>query len=93
MTIEHAKTLHRNTLHINVFDYSRNTIACEFFNLAFQISVFPVINRRTRVTKTRATIIEHILTNGIIDPPFNNGFLKTDISDNFAVGFEKIFKE
>ena len=43
MIIEHAKTLHGNKLHINVFDYSRNTIACEFFNLAFQISVFPVI--------------------------------------------------
>ena len=93
MTIEHAKTLHGETLHINFFDYPRNTITCDFFNLAFQISVFLVINRSTRVTKTRVTIIKHIFTNSIIDLPFHGGFVKTDISDNFVVGFQKIFKE
>ena len=29
---------------INSLDYSRNTIVCDFFNLAFQNSIFPVIN-------------------------------------------------
>ena len=66
-------------------DYSRNTIVRDFFNLAFQNSIFPVINRPTRVTKTSATIIEHILTNSIIDSPLHSGIMKTDISDHFAV--------
>ena len=70
---------------INSLDYSWNTIVRDFFNLAFQNSIFPVINRPTRVTKTSATIIDHILTNGIIDSPLHSGIVKTDISDHFAV--------
>ena len=50
-----------------------------------QIFLAPVINRPTRVTKTSATIIEHILTNSIIDSPLHSGIMKTDISDHFAV--------
>ena len=67
---------------INSLDYSRNTIVRDFFNLAFQNSIFPVINRPTRVTKTSATIIDHILTNTIIDSPLHSGIVKTDISDH-----------
>ena len=70
---------------INSLDYSRNTIVRDFFNLAFQNSIFPVINRPTRVTQTSATIIYHILTNTIIDSPLHSDIVKTDISDHFAV--------
>ena len=72
---------------INSLDYSWNTIVIvrDFFNLAFQNSIFPVINRPTRVTKTSATIIDHILTNSIIDSLLHSGIVKTDISDHFAV--------
>ena len=71
----------------NSLDYSRNSIVCDFFNLAFQNSVFPVINRPARVTKTSATIIDHVLTNTIADSPLHSGILKTDISDHFPVFF------
>ena len=70
---------------INSLDYSRNTIVRDFLNLAFQNSIFPVINRPTRVTKTSATIIEYVLTNSIIDSPLHSGIIKTDICDHFAV--------
>ena len=70
---------------INSLDYSQNTIVHDFFNLAFQNSIFPVKNRPTRVTKNSATIIDHILTNTIIDSPLQSGIVKTDISDHFAV--------
>ena len=56
---------------MNSLDYSRNTIACNFFNLEFQNSIFPVINKLTRVKKTSPTIIKHILTNKIIDAVFD----------------------
>ena len=45
---------------INSLDYSRNSIVCDFYNLPFQNSIFPIINRPTRVTKTSATTIDHI---------------------------------
>ena len=70
---------------INSLDYSRNTIVYEFSNLAFQNSIFPVINRPRRVTKTSVTRIDHTLTNSIIDSPWHSGIVKTDISDHFAV--------
>ena len=70
---------------INFLDYSRITIVRDFFNLVFQNSIFPVINRPTRVTKTSVTIIDHILTNAIIDSPLHSGIVKTEISDHFAV--------
>ena len=70
---------------INSLNYSWNIIVHDFLNLAFHNSIFPVINRPTRVTKTSATIIEHILTNSIIDSPLHSGIMKTDISDHFAV--------
>ena len=43
---------------INTLGYSRNTIVRDFFNLAFRKSIFPVINRPKRVTKTSATMID-----------------------------------
>ena len=70
---------------INSLDYSQNTIVHDFFHLAFQNSIFPVINRPARVTQNSATIIDHILTNTIIDSPLHSGIVKTDISDHFAV--------
>ena len=70
---------------INSLDYSWTTIVRDFFNLAFQNSIFPVINRPTRVTKTSATIIDHILTNSIIDSPLHSGIVKTDIINHFDV--------
>ena len=55
------------------------------FNFIFQNGIFPVINRPTRVTKLSATVIDHILTNTIIDSHIQSGIIKTDISDHFAV--------
>ena len=70
---------------INSLDHSRNSIVCDFYNLPFQNSIFPIINRPTRVTKTIATIIDHILTNSIIVSLLHSGIVKTDVNDHFAV--------
>ena len=63
-------------------DYSRNIHVRDFFNFVFQNGIFHVINRPTRVS---ATIIDHILTNTLIDSDIQSGIIKTDISDHFAV--------
>ena len=56
----------------------------DFFDFLFQNSIFPVINRPTRVTKSTAPVINHILTNIIIDSHIQSSIIKTDISDHFA---------
>ena len=70
---------------MNSLDYSINTNIRDFFNLIFQNGVFPLLNRPTRVTKSSAAIIDHVLTNTIIDSKVQSGITKTDISDHFAV--------
>ena len=72
-------------LNINSLDYLINTNVCNFFNLIFQNGIFLLINRPTRATKSSATIIDHVLTNTIIDSEVQSGIIKTDISDHFAV--------
>ena len=57
----------------------------EFFNLAFQDSVFPVINRPARLIETIAKIVHRILINSTINSLLNSGIVKTDIGDRFAV--------
>ena len=44
-----------------------------------------MINRPTRVTKSSATVIDHIPTNTIKDSHIQSGIIKTDIIDHFAV--------
>ena len=72
-------------LNINSLDYLINTNVCDFFNLIFQNGIFPLINRPTRITKSSATIIDHVLTNTIIESEVKSGIIKTNISDHFAV--------
>ena len=54
-------------LNLNSLDYASSTPVKNFFNLAFENGIFPVINRPTRVTWASATAIDHILTNTIME--------------------------
>ena len=72
-------------LNLNSLDYTSSTPVKNFFNLAFENGIFPVINRPTRVTWASATAIDHILTNTIMDQDLQNGIIKLDISDHFLI--------
>ena len=72
-------------LNLNSLDYASSTPVKNFFNLAFENGIFPVINRPTRVTWASATAIDHILTNTIMDQDLQNGIIKLDISDHFPI--------
>ena len=50
-------------LNLNSLDYSKSAPATKFFNLCFRLTIFSLINRPTRVTKTSATAIDHITAN------------------------------
>ena len=66
-------------------DYASSLSVKNFFNLAFENRIFPVINRATRVAWPSATAIDHILTNTIMDQDLQNGIIKLDISDHFPI--------
>ena len=56
----------------------------DFITTMYSFSLFPLINRPTRVTNTTATIIDHIWTTQV-EFNVNNLIIETDISDHFPV--------
>ena len=61
------------------------TIVLKTSKISFKNSIFPIITRPTRVTRTSTTSIDHILTNAILTSKIHSGILKTDISDHFPI--------
>ena len=72
-------------LNLNSLDYATSNRVQNFFNLAFENDVFTVINRPTRITKTKETTIDHILTNTILEFEVHSGIIKNDVSDHFGI--------
>ena len=70
---------------INVLDYENNKKVQNFVNLMFEFSMIPTINKPTRVTSYKATAIDNIITNAILDKDFKSAIIKTDLSDLFPV--------
>ena len=60
-------------LMMNSFDYDTNEQVKNFFNLNFQV---------TRVTRTIATAIDHIMTDVILESTMHSGIIKANISDH-----------
>ena len=54
-------------------------------NFAFQNSLIPLINKPTRVTRTNATAIDHILINAFLNKQIETGIIKTEISNHFPI--------
>ena len=49
-----------------------NVLVKIFFNLIFQRGFLPLIQRATRVTRTTATAIDHIITDAILESTWNH---------------------
>ena len=71
-------------LNINSFDYENNPLVENFVNLIFQSGFLTVTNRATRVTRTRATAIDHIITDAILESTMHSGIKKPNRSDQFC---------
>ena len=56
-----------------------------FVNFAFQNSLIPLINKPTRVTRTNAITIDHILTNASLNKQIKTEIIKSEISDHFPI--------
>ena len=66
---------------LNALDYDTNEVVKNLFNLVFQNEFLPLIRKPTRITRTSATAIDHILTYKVL----SYGIIKTGISDHFPV--------
>ena len=71
----------------NLLDHRTNTKVKDYLNLIFQNFLIPAINKPTRITKTNATLIDHILSNDFASTDSLTGIVKSDISDHFLIFF------
>ena len=74
-------------LNLNLLDYKTNAKVKSYLNIISSHNFIPLVNKPTRVSKYKATLIDHILTNTFINNNYTTGILKTDISDHFPVFF------
>ena len=51
----------------------------------YSFSLYPLINKPTRVTDKSATLIDNIFCNNMVDTSMFNGIFYTDITDHFPV--------
>ena len=72
-------------LNLNLLDHRINTKVKDYLNLTFQNFLIPVINKPTRITKTNATLIDHILTNDFVNTDSSASIVKSNISDHFPI--------
>ena len=72
-------------LNVNSLDYDNSESVKKCFNMFFQCGFLPLIQRATRVTRTTATAIDHIITDAIFDRTMHSGIIKTQISDHFPI--------
>ena len=82
--------------HLNVLDFENNKKVRNFINLMFRFDMISTINKPTRSTANTASVIDHIITNLLIDTDFKTRILKKCISDHsfimlaFQVGQKKM---
>ena len=72
-------------LSLNLLDHRTNKEAKYYLNLTFQNFLIPAINKPTRITKIKATLTDHILTNDYVNTNSSTGIVKSEISHHFPI--------
>ena len=73
---------------INFLDFETNKNVQDFLNFMFRYNMIPLTNKPTRVTRSSANAIEHIITNSVIGHnDFTSAIIKTNLSDHFPIVF------
>ena len=67
------------------YTYETNVKVKYYLYLLFQINFIPVINKPTRVSRSNATIIDHINANHFLNNDMHSGIITADISDHFLI--------
>ena len=78
------KDLHiAGDFNLNLLDHGSARKVHDFLNIIYGNGMIPTIKKPTRVTRTTATAIDHILTNSFTDRNFKTAIFKSDVSDYF----------
>ena len=73
------------SFNLNVIDYvSYKKVQC-FIYYIFQNNTITIINKPTTVTRTRATALDHMLTNFFVNKTIEKVIIMTAINDNFLL--------
>ena len=70
---------------IDILKYDSHPLTQSFVDVLLSLSLIPLINRPTRISNAKASLIDNIFTNNVSHDLFLNGILKSDISDHFPV--------
>ena len=82
------KDLHiAGDFNLNLLGHESNKKVHGFLNIIYRNGMIPTINKPGRVTRTTATVIDHILTNAFADGNFKTAIFKSDVSDQFPICF------
>ena len=77
-----ATTYTLGDINIDINKFDRPAASQNYFDILCSHDLFPLITIPTRVSKTSATIIDHILTNDNTHQLYP-GVIKTDLSDHY----------
>ena len=70
---------------INLLNTNSHKPSSDFIEILFSNSLFPSINKPTRVTQSSATIIDNIFVNNLLNKSVTSGILADPISDHLPV--------
>ena len=70
---------------MNVLDYEYKRKVKSFFDLMYQRSLIPTINKATMVGKNLATAIDYIITDYVLTCDFKTAISKTDLRNHFPI--------
>ena len=69
---------------LDLLKHANNVHICEFINLMYSFSLFPLVTKPTRVTNTTASLIDHIWTTQF-ETNTKNYIIHNDTTDHFPV--------
>lgn len=70
---------------IDLLNSNHHNNSSQFIDIMYSYSLFPLINKPTRVTTQSTTLIDNIFCNDVHSSDLFNGILLSDISDHFPV--------
>jgi hypothetical protein len=86
---EHKEIVHIGDYNLNLLHYDTHQPTSDFIDLNFTQTLFPLINKPTRITDKSATLIDNIFSTIPFTADSKTGILLWDISDHFPVFFIK----
>ena len=85
ITTENKEIIHMGDYNLNLLNSDTHLPTSEFIDINFSHSLFPAINKPTRITNSSATLIDNIFTTTNMMTNSTSGILMWDLSDHYPV--------